>query len=59
MYIVIEQTRSLIGQPKNVRRIMQTLGLRGIRKSHKLKDNNCARGMINKVRHLVNYRLEK
>jgi large subunit ribosomal protein L30 len=56
--IVITQTRSLISEPVSVRKIMQGLGLRRIGQEVVQKDNNCIRGMVNKVRHLVSYKLE-
>jgi large subunit ribosomal protein L30 len=57
--IRVKQTRSLIGQPEKVRRVVKGLGLRrvGMEKMH--TDNNCIRGMVNKVRHLVCYELVK
>jgi large subunit ribosomal protein L30 len=55
--IVVKQTRSGIGQSKNQRLILRALGLRKIGATNKLKDNNCIRGMVNKVKHLVEYEL--
>lgn len=52
--LTVKQTRSTIGQPERVRKIMTALGLRGINGVKTLKDNNCTRGMLNKVKHLVN-----
>ena len=57
--IKVTQKRSLIGQNWRNRRVIQALGLRGIGKSNELPDNNCTRGMINKVKHLVQYELSK
>lgn len=56
--IVVTQKRSLIGQPKANRLVVKSLGLGrpGMAKTH--KDNNCIRGMINKVQHLVSYELK-
>lgn len=53
--IVIKQTRSLISEPAKIRKVVKALGLGriGVTKTH--KDNNCIRGMINKVKHLVSY----
>ncbi len=55
--ITIRQTKSTIGQPESVRRIMQGLGLGKMNASKTHKDNNCIRGMVNKVSHLVSYEL--
>ncbi len=55
--IVVRQTRSLIGNNPNNRKVMRALGLGRIGKTKVHKDNNCIRGMINKVRHLVEYQL--
>ena len=51
--ITITQTRSTIGQPGTQGKIIQALGLKGIGKKVVKTDNNCIRGMVNKVRHLV------
>lgn len=50
----VTQTKSLICQPEKLRLVMRGLGLRGIGSVKNHKDNNCIRGMVNKVRHLVN-----
>jgi len=57
MKIRVTQKKSVVGHPQTVRRTMRGLGLRGIRDSREHKDNNCIRGMINKVKHLVSYEL--
>lgn len=57
--IKVKQIRSAIGQSKKQGLILRGLGLRGIGKENTVKDNNCARGMINKVKHLVSYELIK
>ena len=57
--IKIKQTGSVIGTTPNTRRIIQALGLGKIGNSNELKDNNCIRGMVNKVKHLVSYELVK
>ncbi len=49
------QKKSTIAETFQTRKILQTLGLKGIRTSKIHKDNNCIRGMINKVSHLVEY----
>lgn len=56
--IIVKQKRSLIGQPEDQRRIMLALGLGRINKVREHKDNNCIRGMINKVPHLLTYELK-
>jgi large subunit ribosomal protein L30 len=55
--IVVKQTKSLIGNPEASRKVLQGLGLGRIGKTKVHKDNNCIRGMINKVRHLVEFEL--
>ena len=56
--IVVTQKRSLIGQSEANRLVVKGLGLGRIGKVKTHKDNNCIRGMINKVRHLVSYQLK-
>ena len=56
--IVVRQKKSLISEPESVRRIVKALGLRRIGMVKEHKDNNCVRGMINKVRHLVTFELK-
>jgi large subunit ribosomal protein L30 len=55
--IIVRQTRSLIGNNPNNRKVVRALGLGRIGKTKVHKDNNCIRGMINKVRHLVEFEL--
>jgi large subunit ribosomal protein L30 len=55
--IVVTQTRSLIGTKESLRKIVKGLGLGRIGQQKVHKDNNCIRGMINKVQHLVTYEL--
>jgi large subunit ribosomal protein L30 len=55
--ITVKQKRSLIGQSVQLRKVVKSLGLRGINSSKTHKDNNCIRGMINKVKHLVSWEL--
>ena len=58
--IEITQKKSTIGEPKKIRGVIASLGLRKIGDTVRQKDNNCIRGNINKVKHLVNFRcLEK
>lgn len=56
--ILVTQTRSCIAVPEKLRLVVKALGLRGIGSSRVHKDNNCTRGMINKVRHLVSYKIQ-
>lgn len=49
----ITQVRSLIGQQQDQRATVRSLGLRRIRDSVTQPDRPEIRGMINKVRHLV------
>ena len=53
MKLKITQTRSLIHSSGRQRRTMEALGLRRIRHSVEHKDTAVIRGMIDKVRHLV------
>jgi len=57
--IVVKQKASMIGQPENIRRVVRGLGLRRIGDFREHKDNNCIRGMINKVKHLVTFQVSK
>jgi large subunit ribosomal protein L30 len=56
--IIVTQTRSIIGQAEANRLVMRGLGLGRIGKTKTHKDNNCIRGMLNKVKHLVSYQLK-
>ncbi|MBF0627618.1 MAG: 50S ribosomal protein L30 [Magnetococcales bacterium] len=49
----VQQIRSLIGRPMVQRLIVRGLGLKRIRHIRELQDNECVRGMIAKVPHLV------
>ena len=55
--IEVTQRRSTIGQCPNHRKIIKALGLGKINRTKVFEDNNCIRGMVNKVQHLVSYRL--
>ena len=50
----ITQVRSLIGRPQNQRRIVEALGLRRNQTAVIHNDTPAIRGMVFKVRHLVN-----
>jgi large subunit ribosomal protein L30 len=56
--IIVTQKRSIIGQSEANRLVVRSLGLGRIGKVKAHKDNNCIRGMINKVKHLVSYQLK-
>ena len=57
--IKVVQKKSVIAETAHTRKIVESLGLKGVR-SHRIhKDNNCIRGMINKVIHLVDYEFVK
>ncbi|MBF0446120.1 MAG: 50S ribosomal protein L30 [Magnetococcales bacterium] len=51
--IQVKQVRSTIGRPEKQRKIMHSLGLRGIGQQNKLPDNQAVRGMVTKVKHLI------
>ena len=50
----ITQVRSLIGRPEKQRRIIESLGLKRHQASVVHNDTPAIRGMVFKVRHLVN-----
>ena len=54
-YITVTQTRSTIGSPAKVVRIVRSMGLGKIGKKKKYKDTPAIRGQINKIIHLVKY----
>ncbi|MEC9022771.1 MAG: 50S ribosomal protein L30 [Pseudomonadota bacterium] len=49
----VTQIRSPIGRSADQRKTLIGLGLNKIRRSRELEDTPAVRGMINKVRHLV------
>ena len=49
----VTQTKSIIGSVKNHKRTIRALGLKHIRDSRMHEDTPQTRGMIHKVRHLV------
>ena len=55
--IRVTQIRSAIAQPKKTVAVLQALGLRKIGAQRVHEDNNCTRGMINKISHLVRYEI--
>jgi large subunit ribosomal protein L30 len=46
--------RSTIGRPKDQEATIRTLGLRKLHQTVELQDTPSVRGMVNKVRHLLN-----
>ena len=57
--IIVRQVKSIIGCDEKQRKVIQALGLGKINNERVHKDNNCIRGMINKVSHLVEYELSE
>lgn len=53
MILKVTLTRSIIGRPKNQRKVVEALGLKKMHQTVEHKDNAAIRGMINKVSHLV------
>jgi large subunit ribosomal protein L30 len=49
----VKQIRSSIGHPETMRRTLEALGLRHHQQTVRLTNNASARGMLFKVRHLV------
>lgn len=45
--------RSTIAKPQDQKDTVRALGLRKIGDTREVVDNDCTRGMVNKVRHLV------
>lgn len=55
----VTQIKSLIAEPEKIKKVVLGLGLKKIGSVKVHKDNNCIRGMINKVIHLVRYEMVK
>ena len=55
--IRVRQTKSIITEPLIMRKVLRALGLRRIGVERLHNDNNCIRGMINKVKHLISYEI--
>lgn len=51
--LVIQLKKSPIGSPRNIRRNLMGLGLRRIHQVVHRPDTNQVRGLVNKVKHLV------
>jgi len=57
--IIVKQIKSVISEPEQIRKTVWSLGLGRMNSTKTHKDNNCIRGMVNKVKHLVSYELVK
>lgn len=51
--IKVTYVRSVIGRNKNQAKVLESLGLRKLNDTNVLPDNDCVRGMIFKVKHLL------
>ena len=51
--LTVKQIRSEIGHPETMRRTLRALGLRHHQQTVTLKNSASARGMLYKVRHLI------
>ena len=49
----VTYVRSVIGRDKRQAKVLESLGLRKLNDSNVLPDNDCIRGMIFKIKHLV------
>jgi|GEM_PF-1296990 len=56
-HIKVTKVKSTIGFSDSVTRTLEGMGLKKMGSSNLLPDNNCTRGMINKVKHFVSYEL--
>jgi large subunit ribosomal protein L30 len=56
--LVVQQKRSVIGRPPDQRLTVKGLGLKHIGQTVELPDTAAIRGMIFKVQHLVDVRVE-
>lgn len=54
--IKVTLVRSTIGRPKNQESTVRALGLRKLNQTVELPDTDSVRGMVSKVRHLVDVR---
>jgi large subunit ribosomal protein L30 len=53
-FLKVTRTKSVLGVAQSMKRVVvDGLGLRKIGAVRTYKDNNCIRGMVNKVSHLV------
>lgn len=51
--LIVRLKRGLAGKPEAQKRIVYSLGLRKTGATHELPDNPAIRGMIEKVKHLI------
>ena len=56
--LVIKQIRSTIGQSETQRRTIKGLGLGKINRQVVLPDSSAVRGMVTKVQHLLDVRVQ-
>ncbi|CEI58681.1 50S ribosomal protein L30 [Candidatus Portiera aleyrodidarum] len=59
MKLKVTQIRSIIGRKKKQRANVKGLGLKGINKTVEIKDNLETRGMLRKVKKIVQIKGEK
>jgi large subunit ribosomal protein L30 len=57
--VAVKQIRSAIGHPETMRRTLRALGLRHHQQTVRLKNTASIRGMLYKVRHLIEVKGEK
>tara|TARA_B100002051_G_C16455896_1_gene496061 strand:+ start:275 stop:454 length:180 start_codon:yes stop_codon:yes gene_type:complete len=53
--IKVTQIKGFAGKPQKLIKVVKALGLSRPGQTRIHKDNNCTRGMINRVKHLVKY----
>ena len=56
--IVVRLRRSTISEPEKIRKVVKASASAASAPKKTHKDNNCIRGMVNKVKHLVSYELK-
>lgn len=54
--LTVKLVRSLVGHPRDQRDTVRSLGLRRLNYERTIEDNSVNRGMLHKVRHLVEVR---
>ena len=55
--IRVTLTKSTIAKSSKIKAIVRSMGLRRLGQVKTYEDNNCIRGMVNKVSNLVHYEL--
>lgn len=58
-HIVVKQVKGRAGTTHQQRAVLAALGLRGVGSVRAHKDNNCTRGMVNKLHHIISYELKE